>query len=1538
MITWLRRRVLPLLLVVAMLASYLPVSAFADEGDTWDIYYASASSISADDIREQFGLSWKDRFRIVTNPDTPDDSVAYDSLNDWGETWSCKNKTTYTLQLGNVFGKNWNTKATFTTRFYSNVTVTSTGAEGGVTISGGSFGTQTVTGEQTFKLYEGETATINVNEVPGYTISNVSAQGVTGENSPYTASYGTDATINVTYAASTETTIRIGETNGANVAYNGNEVSDTVNVEGGSSFDVTITPPANQYVSAVALDGVDASSLTYNGDGTYTATMTAGAAGAAQTLSVTCAPVIGVDALLTVPYTPNVTSAEELRNNILKLVTLPAGVTSDEIKIKYSLFGDTALGGVWIDLNADTITAPVTPFKDYKKIRFIFAGNGNVPGATVTCDYKTVEARQETAITANDVSYGYGEAVTKDKLIEDIAAIVYAGGDQVDGASVTISDSDTVTKLTTGDLEAGTYQITLAYAGDNTYQPATAQVTITITDNRTATRIDVQNDPLEIPYDPDLTEAKLLEMLGVSVVNTVTGETIPDAAVTVKDVEFPLASDDTKTITLAYAGDKNQYQPAECTVTVTVNKADAKVSVGSKVAKYGDTVDASQLITVDPADAKHIDVAVGFGLNDNDETGAVAYVDLPIDLDEILGDNIFSDVVKNIIESVLNEINGKSMSISELSSQLNKLLSAIQDVQEWVDLGIDTSSVDTLIDLLNQVQDLDMQVTVNVTLNQGIQLTNSGAYLVAGIVSDPNYNQAVNLGTVIIAPNAQPAKLAFDYDISNGVITPALLDSGEVSMGAHVEGLEPEDELNTKVSSIFFGVQENNIYIEEEPSSTVGAYTQLSYLADFGNEMSYALPIARAYVVVPDTATITFDRTDATFIYNGEAQGLTATVTDRNGTPIDGAVATLYYTGIQSNGKLYYSHEAPSETGYYTVAATYVSEDKKTAGAAVTTLTIKPAASGITVDDQVSTYSGTPVDVTSLVHSSPAEADVAIMMAGLNVAGGDWSSITGVVNIDLPDSMDEVLKDIVPDAYGNGLNLTFLKQKVLDLRQTMTDAGLDASYLDCFVNLLDQLPDVVTVTLKAQSEVNPSDIGAYLVSASIFDPNYEFKTDTGVVVITPDVTKAELNWNTDIAGGVVTTTMFNSGFDFSAVATVDGVENADFTDKIQYLYIGITADGNSVCTSNASQLTNGAYTEIAYILDDQGTAIDVAKPIVRAFVITPETVTVNLLDQDGNVSNDQTYTYDGTEKAVGVSVTGKDGAAIDTDAGTLCVSYTGVDSLGRFYSSTTAPTQTGYYTVFASYVEKDENDQLVRVGAAMGKLTINAGEATFDLKDTTVNYDGKEKSVDIDNPQNLDSVMVIVDEDDNVNVIFPEAWNVPAAKYDVADAVQKVLDQLGKLPAPIQDRCGSEIVSKLGEILKSIDIKTLQINGDYPIEVGTYKFSAVAFSANYQPVTDAATLVIKKAPTPPSGGDDDNNDNNNNNNNNNNTNNTANNNTQTTTATGNNTASAQTQPQAAAALPQTGDSMPVGLLSGLALVAAAAFVVLLVIRKRKHNN
>lgn len=58
----------------------------------------------------------------------------------------------------------------------------------------------------------------------------------------------------------------------------------------------------------------------------------------------------------------------------------------------------------------------------------------------------------------------------------------------------------------------------------------------------------------------------------------------------------------------------------------------------------------------------------------------------------------------------------------------------------------------------------------------------------------------------------------------------------------------------------------------------------------------------------------------------------------------------------------------------------------------------------------------------------------------------------------------------------------------------------------------------------------------------------------------------------------------------------------------------------------------------------------------------------------------------------------------------------------------------------------------------------------------------------------------------------------------------------------------------------------------------------------------------------------------------------------TTTTVTTSKAAEKAQPQAAApAIPQTGDSMPVGMLGGVAIIAAGVFVALAVIRKRKQN-
>lgn len=1478
MITWLRRRVLPLILVVAMLASYLPLSAFAEGekplevqvGSSLDyIGLANSLGVSIPDISDFAGAILANKSMKVYSiwdgdtkifPDVPENGRAVDLTGFLtGGIWKPEKSKQYSVRIGTAqFAGSFLSKEytitwqddgrfLFEVKRYSALNVNVTGLEEGVTADVTVNGESTLTG---VKLFEGESATITVPNVAGYSFTVTGATLVEGTTDTYRVDFANtpDTNVTVNYAKMTDAVVTVDSGSPVSVNYGGDDFApgSSFNVEGETAFSVTITPPDNQYVSEVTLDDVS-QAVTYNQESnTYTAALTAGKAGATQTLSVTCAPIIEAPASLSIPYVEGVTTADQLKASILENIKVPF---EDNVTIQVeeeNIFGGTK---GWVDLT-------------------------------------------------------------------DANLSIFAKGDQ----------------------------LKLSVAATAAHPAAEITVPYTTFDNRMKPVINVENSTVEIAYGETLDEAAFLAKLGKITVSA-DGQPIEGAQVTVdKEALEGLKIGEPQEVKLFYEDSTGEYQNAECTVTVTVTKGDAKVTVGSKVVKYdGSSINASQLITYTPADAKHIDVAVGFGVNDENQAVANAYVNLPINLDDILaslptipipglGDAI-KEQIRKAVEGAIDNMNGQSMSISQLSSALTNLLNAIKGLEDtpFVNLGIDTSSVETLINLLEQVQNLDMQVTVHVSLDDDILLTDAGAYLVAGIVSDPNYNQAMNLGTVIIAPDAERVKLAFDYDISNGVVTPSIINSKDVSMGAHVEGIDLNNTLNTKVNSIFFGIQNGKFTVSESPSSETGAYTQLAYLKDFGNTVSYALPIMRSYVVVPDTAKITLNPANRTVTYDGKAHGVTATVTDNAGNTIAGAVAKVYYTGIQSNGELYYSADAPTECGYYTVVASYVSADKSVAGAAMTTLTIQPAASSISVDDQVVTYNGEPVDINSLIHKTPAEADVAIMTAGLSVADGDWSNITGTVNIDLPDYVDTVLKKIVPDAYTNGLGLTSFKEKVTELQQTMNNAGLKADALDYVVELLDRLPDAVTITLKEQSAVNPTEIGAYLVSASVFDPNYAFNTDTGIVIIAPEVTQAKLDWNATIPGGVLTTSIAKD-FDFAATATVNGTKDDTITGKIQYRFVGLSSDGTFVSTTDATKLTNGAYTEIAYLVNNDGTAIGIAKPIVRSFVIKHDDVTLELLDQDGQVNYNQTYTYDGNPKDVKVNV--KDstsGNVIDISKGTLTVVYSGVDSLGRLYNSTTAPTKTGYYTVFASYVEKDENGQLVRAGATMGKLTIKAGTATFDLKDTTVDYDGTEKCVDIDNPQNLNYIAVITDKDNNVNVIFPEAWKVPANSYDVAGGIDKVLEFLNKLPTS-QHGCTSEALNKLTEMLKDIEINTLKVNGAYPVEVGTYDFRAVGFSSNYSPVSDQATLVIRKAaePTKPSEG-----------NNNNNTSNTTTTTNNSTNVTVNNNTTATPAPAAAAAsavIPQTGDALPVGLLGGVAVIAAAAFVALLVLRKRKHND
>ena len=129
----------------------------------------------------------------------------------------------------------------------------------------------------------------------------------------------------------------------------------------------------------------------------------------------------------------------------------------------------------------------------------------------------------------------------------------------------------------------------------------------------------------------------------------------------------------------------------------------------------------------------------------------------------------------------------------------------------------------------------------------------------------------------------------------------------------------------------------------------------------------------------------------------------------------------------------------------------------------------------------------------------------------------------------------------------------------------------------------------------------------------------------------------------------------------------------------------------------------------------------------------------------------------------------------------------------------------------------------------------------------------------------------------------------------------------------------------LDEIEETVAINVPITKGEYGFTFNTSSFSPFVLVQN--------TTQPSGGGDEPSGGDDGNNDNNNNNNNNN-----TNTNNQTTTVNVANQAAAPAAAPAAAVIPQTGDDMPVGLLAGLALVAAGGLAALLVLRKRRSDR
>lgn len=140
----------------------------------------------------------------------------------------------------------------------------------------------------------------------------------------------------------------------------------------------------------------------------------------------------------------------------------------------------------------------------------------------------------------------------------------------------------------------------------------------------------------------------------------------------------------------------------------------------------------------------------------------------------------------------------------------------------------------------------------------------------------------------------------------------------------------------------------------------------------------------------------------------------------------------------------------------------------------------------------------------------------------------------------------------------------------------------------------------------------------------------------------------------------------------------------------------------------------------------------IAEPIVRSFVVVPQTASVDF-EPNENIDNVRKITYTGYPVEMPVVVKHLDENPVN---GTLTVRYTGVDTLGEAYDSTDAPTNVGVYTVTATYEQRAAFGDLEYAGMNIGTLYIEPAEAVMNVEDTTVPYDGEEHMATINNDSN----------------------------------------------------------------------------------------------------------------------------------------------------------------------------------------------------------
>ncbi len=434
--------------------------------------------------------------------------------------------------------------------------------------------------------------------------------------------------------------------------------------------------------------------------------------------------------------------------------------------------------------------------------------------------------------------------------------------------------------LVTKKFGPGSWKIRISWGGSRYYAPGSVTVSVTVTDNRINSKVVLKSET-SFTYNKDVEAVKqavldnvidwenselperdtlsvddftfsynarlslldgLSSELGDSFADKfLNGEGIrDDVPFEGKSYElggkvlgsFPQIGAGVQKIKVTFKGNSEYRASEEAEGSVTINKANVKVSVNSASRYVSEAVKGRELVSTDPEDQFNLYIIYA-GITSNVTTGV--YLELP---EQYTSNSTVIKIVDKALESLnqptLTEMLQNGITVGEL----RKLLNTSEVIDALEKIGVDTGALGQVIKVINKLP----SIADNLRISIGAP-NHAGIYSVTAVTDNKNYNTGVGAGALVL--KADKAKLVWNQSIGKKI---SAAEAAGADFGAHLEigGAAVADQ--SSVSVLYSGFTSKwKVYSSTTtPPTEPGRYT-MTVVVLGGNYL--ASPINRSFQI-----------------------------------------------------------------------------------------------------------------------------------------------------------------------------------------------------------------------------------------------------------------------------------------------------------------------------------------------------------------------------------------------------------------------------------------------------------------------------------------------------------------------------------------------------------------------------------------------------------------------------------------------------------------------------------------------------------------